>query len=917
MKVKLAVILVLAALTVAYRGMAAYMRYFSPDLQTRSPFETEYKKGALTVARVETPCPQPKEKQVACSNHPHPGDRIVEIYDGKGQGGAVTGGFTYGAYLRPIGSRESWKMVVDRPLPDGTLKRMPLQMAPAIPLRWSVREWLTNLGFDVYLPLLAMSAGLFIGVLRPDNRQAFQAAVVFLGFSAVFGTDVSQFPAGWREMGLILRVTAGIFSPFLILRFFLEFPRRSVIVRKLPWLVPACFAIASVVWGVGLTLQTAASYSFRAYERIVEILGAGRVTGHALAYVGTAPGAGMILLALVALALNTARAGSRDDRRRLILISIGAVGGLFPCLILFLWPSKVPTAVLLITLPLIGLFPITFVSAVVRHRIFGIRLILRQGLQYALLSRGFLVVEGAVIFLALYFAVGPLLVRYVPDSAQSVASVGIAAVTLGLVFGTQRVNRRIMPVIDRRFFREAYDAQQILTALVKALRQLASRPDLLLQKVVDEISVAFHPDHVAVFLTEEPWPHLSPVTGPDAACWIACAPQRTGARYALYVHRARALPGVQGGWREKLAPEPVRYSRTPVARLLEGCVEGEPEILDVFLAAGPRAPRDEEQPPSPCLEDTEMFARFDARIVVPLATQGRALGFLLLGQKRSEEHYARQDRELLLAVAEQVSIALDYSRMIEGVAEQQKLEREIQIAQDVQAKLFPQDRPVLRTLRCAGTCRTARGVGGDYFDFLQLGPDRLGIAVADIAGKGLSAALLMASLQALVRSHAPANAHGLDGFAGEINRHLCDSTDDARFATLFFGVYDDATRRLRYVNAGHNPPILLRQPGGAGDRVRRLLPTGTILGCFPERSWQEQVVDLAPGDLLVVFSDGIVEATNAADEQFSDPRLVSLVERSAHLGEDALAALVMEEVGRFLGGVPPQDDMTLIVAGVR
>ena len=312
-----------------------------------------------------------------------------------------------------------------------------------------------------------------------------------------------------------------------------------------------------------------------------------------------------------------------------------------------------------------------------------------------------------------------------------------------------------------------------------------------------------------------------------------------------------------------------------------------------------------------------MFARFDARIVVPLATQGRALGFLLLGQKRSEEHYARQDRELLLAVAEQVSIALDYSRMIEGVAEQQKLEREIQIAQDVQAKLFPQDRPVLRTLRCAGTCRTARGVGGDYFDFLQLGPDRLGIAVADIAGKGLSAALLMASLQALVRSHAPANAHGLDGFAGEINRHLCDSTDDARFATLFFGVYDDATRRLRYVNAGHNPPILLRQPGGAGDRVRRLLPTGTILGCFPERSWQEQVVDLAPGDLLVVFSDGIVEATNAADEQFSDPRLVSLVERSAHLGEDALAALVMEEVGRFLGGVPPQDDMTLIVAGVR
>jgi phosphoserine phosphatase RsbU/P len=915
LKLRLMIVLALAALTVASRGTGMYMRYFSPDLQTKSPFECEYKSGAMTVTSVEDACTRPKEQQAQCTDHAHPGDRVIEIYDGKGRGGAVTGGYAFGALLRPVGSLESWTMVVDRPLPDGGLSRIKLRMAPALPYHWQFRDWLTNLGFDAYLPLLAMAAGLFIGLLRLENRQAFQAAVVFLGLAATFGTDVTQFPVGLRELGTVLRVTAATFAPFLILKFFLEFPRPSAIARRLPWLVPACLAVSTVEWVVGLTLSAAVSYSFAVLERIAGAAARVGLTRGVLTVAGAAAGAGMIVLALAALAMNAARAESRDDRRRLILILAGAVAGLFPALVVGVWPRKVPTGVLCVALPMMGLFPISFVVAVVRHRIFGIRLILRQSLQYALLSRGFLVIEGCVIFIALFFAVGPLVVRYVPDSAQSVASVGVAAAALALVFGTRRVNRRIMPVIDRKFFRDAYDAQRILTDLAKAVRHLASRPDLLLQRVTNEIFAALHPDHVCVFLMEESWPALAPVRDPDPVCWIArCTEDVNGVRFALYVHREG--PSHAGGWRERIAPEAALYSRIPVARLLEDCVHGEPEILDVLVASMPRARREELVPGvPPCIDDAELFQRFDARIVVPLATQGRPLGFLVLGQKRSEEHYTRQDRELLLAVAEQMSIALDYSTMIERVAEQQKLEREIQIAQTVQEKLFPQDRPVLRTLRCAGTCRTARGVGGDYYDFLPLGPDSLGIAVADIAGKGLSAALLMASLQALVRSHAPSHAGDLGALADEINRHLCESTDDARFATLFFGAYDDATRRLRYVNAGHNPPIIV-SASDTGAPLRRLLPTDTILGCFPERRWREEAVDLVPGDLLVVFSDGIVEATNAEDEQFGDGRLVELVRRNAGLDEESLSAVIMDEVGAFLAGVPPQDDMTLIVGRV-
>jgi sigma-B regulation protein RsbU (phosphoserine phosphatase) len=911
LKLRLAVVLTLAALSVTYRGMGFYMRYFSPDLRTRSTFVGEYRKGAITVTKTDEACPRPKERQADCTDHAHPGDRIVEVYDGKGRGGAATGLFSYGAYLRPIGSKESWTMVVDRPLESGGSRRLSLHMAPAVPIQRTFHEWVTNLGFDVYLPLLALMAGLFIGLLRPENRQAFQAALAFLGFSLVFGQDVSQLSPGWREAALVLRVTATVFAPFLILKFFLEFPRRSALVRRAPWLVPACFAVSCVAWVFGMTFQSLMAYSFDAYERF-----AGGLGGSGTRIVGTAAAAGMIVVALVALALNTARAESRDDRRRLILILIGALAGLLPVLVLYLWPKKVPAAVLLVSLPLMGLFPITFVMAVVRHRIFGIRLVLRRGLQYALLSRGFLAIEGFAIFMALYFAVGPLLVRYVPDSAQSVASVGIAAVALGLVFGTQRVNRRIMPIIDRRFFRDAYDAQRILTDLAKAVRHLASRPDLLLQKVTDEISAALHPDHVAVFLREEPWPRLSPIREDAPVRFEAGESGKEGGeRFALHVYRRSTVPRPAGAWQERLAPETVLFARRSVAHVLDASVHGEAEILDVFAASGPAASADGRAAGAAgCLDDAELFLRFDARIVVPLATQGRALGFLVLGQKRSEEHYTSQDHQLLLGVAEQISIALDYSRMIERVAGQQKLEREIQIAQDVQERLFPQDRPVLSTLRCAGTCRTARGVGGDYFDFLRLGPDLLGLVVADIAGKGLSAALLMASLQALVRSHAAAQADDLGAFAGEINRHLCESTDDARFATLFLGMYHDGTRRLRYVNAGHNPPILLRSGGRA--RLLRLVPSDTILGCFPERRWSEQEVGLEPGDLLVIFSDGIVEATNAADEQFGDDRLVDLVERNAGLDEEALMAAIVGEVGRFLGPVPPQDDMTLIVARI-
>jgi sigma-B regulation protein RsbU (phosphoserine phosphatase) len=250
-----------------------------------------------------------------------------------------------------------------------------------------------------------------------------------------------------------------------------------------------------------------------------------------------------------------------------------------------------------------------------------------------------------------------------------------------------------------------------------------------------------------------------------------------------------------------------------------------------------------------------------------------------------------------------------------AVLDAETLDREIGRARSVQARLFPQERPRLRTLRYAGDSESAGQLGGDYYDFLRFDRNRLGIALGDVSGKGVPAALLTANLHALVRARARANPGGLEAMTVEINRQLCRSTDDATFVSLFFGAYDDRSRSFRYVNAGHNPPILVRT-AGSRLRVKRFASEGMVLGIFPDRVYREREVHLDEGDLLVVFSDGVTETENGTGEQFGDTRLVELVVRNRAASPEALVRRISGSLSRFRGGSPRKDDTTLIVARV-
>jgi serine phosphatase RsbU (regulator of sigma subunit) len=234
---------------------------------------------------------------------------------------------------------------------------------------------------------------------------------------------------------------------------------------------------------------------------------------------------------------------------------------------------------------------------------------------------------------------------------------------------------------------------------------------------------------------------------------------------------------------------------------------------------------------------------------------------------------------------------------------------ELEIAKHVQSRLFPQTLPPLATLEYAGVCIQARQVGGDYYDFIDLGQNRLGFVIADISGKGIAAALLMANLQANLRSLCAIAKQQPDHLLRSVNQLFCENTTDGAFATLFFAEYDDSGRLLRYANCGHLPALLLRGDGS----LIRLGATATVLGIFKKWDCEVGECQLASGDILALYTDGITESFNHDGEEFGETRLLDSLRRHRALSPQAALASIVDEVLRF-NPQEQHDDITLILA---
>ena len=706
-------------------------------------------------------------------------------------------------------------------------------------------------------PVLFLLVGLTVLFLRLNDPNAWLLASLFCGFVAEpgFSHMLTVNPlVRWFAFSYQV-IFSAMLSP-LFYTFFAVFPARSPLDRRVPWLKWIVLAI-----GVAMALTGAFYGDLRNSGVAADLFGqrAGDNLRLSLIYMDYV----FIALGLISLAGNTFAVSSDPGvRRKSRVILWGTLIGVLPVVIeraAMDFAGYHPTFwVNTILVIICALYPLSFGYAVVKHRVMDIPVLLRRSARYFLVQRGFIVLLFVAAFSAIAFFSHTLSRFFQPNA--SAGMMFSAVFGIALVWAAAPLVKRGTQRIDRAFFRSAYDARLILQDLAEKARTVTSRAELaeLLQQ---HLKKALHPKTFACYFAEG-----------DSKLVAECGNVPRGAE-TLSAH-----------------------SITLGLLTLRG------KSWDVPL------PGEEEE------EDLRVLAPLAPECLVPILDHaGQLSGLLVLGQRLSEEPYSSEDKRLLDSVASQAGIAIENMGLAEKMAERmeadRRVARDMEIAREVQSRLFPQFLPPLQTLQYTGACIQARVVGGDYYDFLDLGTGRLGIVLADISGKGIAAALLMANLQANLRSRCMVAIEDPHQLLQSVNRMFFENTPDDSYATLFYADYDDANHCLRYANCGHNPPLLLRASG----EIEKLGATATVLGLFSDWRCKVEKVALGPGDVLVIYTDGITEAPNQAGEEFGESRLLDIVRTHPQANVNEMLSSILAEVQQF-SGASQADDLTLVIA---
>ena len=856
-----------AAFLLAMAGYSAASIYYNPRRLPAATIgaTTEYlaAERALRIDRVEPAGPaaraglQSGDRIYAVNGRPL--TTVVPFWDAidRGQPGATVG---FSVRRREDPAPSEVPIQLDRyELPPG------IGQAPMTTIRLVALILLT------FYPLPFLIVAAVVLVQRVHDPHAWLLALMFGGF-IVSGLGVGELLpvihpvlrrplfAMWGLLGLV--------TPGALYGFFASFPEPSWLDRRLPSLkivllgpplVAGVFLAGTVLVSPGPVDLSPAALS-PAGQAVVGVVFA----------LYSAAGYGLGLASLV---LNSFLAPPETRRRTRVMLWGTAVGVLSVLVLVVYIELRGLRGIEILRLPFwvwvgpilaLYLLPLSFAYAVVRYRVMELPVLLRRSARY-LVVRHAIVVVGIVIGVALTFVFAWALIRVLPVGPAGMMSAGPLSGLAGAAFGvlvavgTRGAVRRVTERLDRAFFREAYDARRLLQDLARETRSSSDRRQLA-TLLEGSLKDALHPSSIIVLFRTAAG-RLEPVTPADGR---------------------------------------------PAWSIDAAAVEAEP-----FAKTGATMVKPGDLP-----APLTLLAPVQPDLLVPMQGIDEHLeGMLVLGPRLSDEPYGREDRELVASVANQAGTVLENLRLATAVAERLEAERvagrELEIAREVQSKLLPQHAPVLESLDYFGVCVQARLVGGDYYDFLYLGPGRLGFVLADISGKGISAALLMASLQASLRSQYAQAPDDLPRVLRAVNRTFFDSTATSRYATLFFAIYDETTSRLRYANCGHPPPVLLG-PDGAIDRLQ---PTGTVIGLFDEWDCRVQEIDLKPGDTLVMFTDGVAEAFDANFEEFGEQRIVDLMRARADCPAVTMVEALVDAVQRHSGPAQSDDFTVVIVRG--
>jgi sigma-B regulation protein RsbU (phosphoserine phosphatase) len=746
--------------------------------------------------------------------------------------------------------------------PDGTVRPVVIKLAAAREAPAPISEWLRDISIQLVFPLFCLVLGFWVAAARPLDKNAWLLLAIMLSLEFLMPEGSSREP--WQIMRATWLALANFSWPAWMMLFGIYFPERSVLDRRLPWikwLIVFVLAVSSLPL---LVSQAGVEVGLASVAWLGPMLAP-------MALVNRIVGMAAISLFFAHMGAKSGTASTKDAQRRIGLIWLGASVGFTPGFLVAVvslfkgnnFGEGIPEWGQDLAVAFLAIFPLTLAYVILVQRAMDVRMAIRQSVRYALARGGLWLVGVAMVSVAITIFVSASQDKggFTPDK------IGLLAAGAVLLIMRRRYSRWVQGWVDRRFFREAYSAEQVLSDLSNEARRFLDAGPLL-ATVTHRISETLHVPRISVLLGDGDGYRLE---GPGAG----------GAAPVVLEPEARSIAHL----RAARGPAVVYFDKP-----------------DAWLRDAPALER-------------QALQQLDAQLLLPLTGRDDLIGVMALGPKRSEEPYSKTDLQLLQSVADQTGLAIENSRLLSSLAQEaasrERFNRELEIAREVQERLFPQSYPSIPGLDCAGHCRPAQGVGGDYYDFVALPEGRLGIAVGDVSGKGISAALLMASLRASLRGQTLGGPDDLAGLMRNVNSLLYEASAANRYATFFYAQYDPSNGTLEFVNAGHNPPVVLR-----GEEVLRLEADGPVVGLLPGAQYGQSSMGLSPGDILLAYTDGISEAMTMDDEEWGEERMIAAAQACRALRAGQMIDRLMAAADAFTAGAPQHDDMTLVIIKV-
>lgn len=694
-----------------------------------------------------------------------------------------------------------------------------------------------------------VAIGLLVYFRRGDRvALVFYLLCLAFGFmlTGVVTGDAGRFATMHR---LVLSDLFALSLPVLLLHFFLLFPDRRLVLGGHPRLEYLIYLPAVVLFPITVYFNVMETVLGRVHGGLLEVLR----TATALHFMA------FIILGLVAFVRAYRHVTAHAMRRKLRLVVYSTIVGILPMAIILVVISIMPEVEVpgekIAFLPLV-LVPIAFGHAIVRYGLFDLEIVIKRSLVYTLL-----IAILASVYFAVVYGIGRVVSRFAGIGDLPFSIISIFVITLLI----SPVRARIRLAVDRMFFRQEYNYRKVLKQISHSLAGIISLESLVSYLGV-RVPEVLNARTGVVFLLEEKTGRHMPRYG-YRVDHAMLKDFEADATLCTHLTRTHATFNVE---RRLASNRPL-----PIA----------PAEADILLMA-------------------------ESALVVPFIMKSTLLGFIAIGRKESDEFYSVTDIELLETLCDQVSLAIENAKLYLETVEKQKMEQELEVAREIQHRLLPKTFPQIDGLETHAVNIPSKHVGGDYFDIIPLGGQKVAMVIADVSGKGVPAALLMASLQSSLRAEADVGRQPSEVISA-VNRVIFQHTAGGTFVTIFYGVLDLAAGSLTYCNAGHPPPLVVDIAGG----IRELDGTDIVIGIDDKASYRDTEAEVAAGDKIFLYTDGVTDELNKDDEPYGEKRLITVLRQNHASSLEDIVDAVHKSVLQFTDG-KPQDDLTALAIRV-